>query len=152
VNLWQCALYGAAGGALAGLVDFYQRFAAWRAACGVHLSQNSPGPSPTFFYPREDFYSVLLQVVLGCVGGLLFGGSGQVDGPYAILVVGASAPALLFNVVNGSASQSQTGSSSQNAQTTVAAATAGQLPPVAIPAAQGAPEATSDDGGAGVAN
>ena len=152
MDLWQCALYGAAGGALAGLVDFYQRVLAWRAVCGEHLSQNSPDPSPTFDYPREDFYVVILQVILGCVGGLLFGGTGQVNGPYALLIVGASAPALLFSVVNGSTPQPQTAPSSQNAQTTLGSATTGTLPPAAIPSAQGASETAPAEGGAGVAN
>lgn len=150
MNLWQCALYGAAGGALAGLVDFYQRFIAWRALCGEHLARNSPDPLPRLNYTRQDFYGAVLHVVLGCVGGLLFGGSGQVDGPYAVLVVGASAPALLFNVVNGSGSPPQTSPSSQSTQTALDAATTGTLPPVAIPPAQGASE--TPEGGARVQN
>ncbi|MFF2363817.1 hypothetical protein ACFVU0_14025 [Streptomyces sp. NPDC058122] len=132
--LWQCALYGAAGGALAGLVDFYQRYMAWRALCGARLAQEPPGTLPPLNYTRQDFFGAALHVVLGCVGGLLFGGSGQVEGQYPILVVGASAPALLFNVVSGSVTPSP------------------PMQPQAPTQPAGTPDAAAGEGGARVSN
>ncbi|MFJ2865864.1 hypothetical protein [Kitasatospora sp. NPDC087314] len=108
MSLWQAALLGAMGGAFAGLIDFYQRANQWASAFAEEAAKRRRRPvaPPRLwggtFYNRADLTVAGLEVLLGGLAGVLLAGSGQISGPYATVIVGASAPTLLVRLFNGS--------------------------------------------------
>ncbi|HET6353455.1 hypothetical protein [Streptomyces sp.] len=100
MNLWAFAGLGAAGGLIPGLIDFYNHVAAWRIARrrhrgGVAVGEESPPSFRDHYDIGPDSLAAATHVVLGTLAALLFGGTGQIQGAYAAIVVGASAPILL---------------------------------------------------------
>jgi hypothetical protein len=102
LSLATFALLGAVGGSLRGLIDLYTQIARWHLARRAHRSSRGPDSA----IPRlTDYVDVVPEVVagvvhiaLGAAAGALFGGTGQVAGAYAAVLVGASAPALLMQL------------------------------------------------------
>ncbi|MGX1487777.1 hypothetical protein [Streptomyces tendae] len=92
-------LLGAVGGVLRGVVDIYIQFMNWRSARGVHQRvQPSEHVRPRltqYFDPAVDLAAAGVHSVMGAGMAVLFGTTGQISGPYAAIVVGASAPVLL---------------------------------------------------------
>ncbi|MEV8434749.1 hypothetical protein [Streptomyces chartreusis] len=92
-------LLGAVGGVLRGVVDLYVQFANWRSARGAHQrEQHSEHVRPRltqYFDPAVDLAAAGVHSVMGAGMAVLFGTTGQISGPYAAIVVGASAPVLL---------------------------------------------------------
>ncbi|MFG2274992.1 hypothetical protein ACGFNY_35140 [Streptomyces chartreusis] len=92
-------LLGAVGGVLRGVVDLYVQFANWRSARGAHQrEQPSEHVRPRlmqYFDPAVDLAAAGVHSVMGAGMAVLFGTTGQISGPYAAIVVGASAPVLL---------------------------------------------------------
>ncbi|WP_406417801.1 hypothetical protein [Streptomyces sp. NBC_01614] len=92
-------LLGAVGGVLRGVVDLYIQFANWRSARGAHqreqLSEHVRPRLTQYFDPAVDLAAAGVHSVMGAGMAVLFGTTGQISGPYAAIVVGASAPVLL---------------------------------------------------------
>ncbi|MFE0672448.1 hypothetical protein [Streptomyces sp. NPDC058867] len=92
-------LLGAAGGLLRGVVDLYIQFENWRSARGAHqrdqLSEQERPRLAQYFDPAVDLTAAGVHSVMGAGIAVLFGTTGQISGPYAAIVVGASAPVLL---------------------------------------------------------
>ncbi|MGW0871697.1 hypothetical protein ACWD3Z_14555 [Streptomyces sp. NPDC002740] len=92
-------LLGAVGGVLRGVVDLYVQFANWRSARGTHqreqLSEHVRPRLTQYFDPAVDLAAAGVHSVMGAGMAVLFGTTGQISGPYAAIVVGASAPVLL---------------------------------------------------------
>ncbi len=93
-------LLGAAGGALRGLLDVYNRFLDWQSDRRAH--RQSPagqrGEVPRFadhFDPVADPVAAVVHSGMGAGAAVLFGTTGQISGAYAAMVVGLSAPVLL---------------------------------------------------------
>ncbi|MFF3246587.1 hypothetical protein ACFYWY_23300 [Streptomyces sp. NPDC002870] len=99
-------LLGAAGGSLRGFIDAYSQTMAWRSARREHRRSTATGQEgPTappklneFFDPVPELVAVLFHMALGAGAAFMFGLSGQIDGEYAAIAVGISAPALLTQV------------------------------------------------------
>ncbi|MGW1494347.1 hypothetical protein [Streptomyces sp. NPDC002402] len=76
---------------------------AWRSARREHrraaiTGQESPTAPPKlteFFDPVPELVAVLFHMALGAGAAFMFGLSGQINGEYAAIAVGISAPALL---------------------------------------------------------
>lgn len=93
-------LLGAAGGALRGLLDAYNRFLVWQSDRNAHrrLPAGQVGAPPRFqeyFDPVADPIAAVVHSALGAAAAVLFGTTGQVSGAYAAIVVGISAPVIL---------------------------------------------------------
>ncbi|WP_406146255.1 hypothetical protein [Streptomyces sp. NBC_01012] len=95
-------LLGAAGGLLRGALDLYTRFVSWQADRRVHRRltvEGTAGDVPprfrAYFDPAVDIVAAVLHSAMGAGAAVLFGTTGQIDGEYATLVVGMSAPMLL---------------------------------------------------------
>ncbi|WP_327596133.1 hypothetical protein [Streptomyces chartreusis] len=92
-------LLGAVGGVLRGVVDCYIQFANWRAARNAHqreqLAERVRPRLTQYFDPAVDLAAAGVHSVMGAGMAVLFGTTGQISGPYAAIVVGASAPVLL---------------------------------------------------------
>ncbi|MEU8846278.1 hypothetical protein AB0C70_08595 [Streptomyces sp. NPDC048564] len=92
-------LLGAVGGVLRGVVDLYIQFVNWRSARGAHqreqLSEHVRPRLTQYFDPAVDLAAAGVHSVMGAGMAVLFGTTGQISGPYAAIVVGASAPVLL---------------------------------------------------------
>ncbi|MFI1177618.1 hypothetical protein [Streptomyces melanogenes] len=93
-------LLGAAGGLLRELLDVYTRFMDWQADRRAHrqLSAGQEGKPPQFleyFDPVADPIAAVVHSLLGAGAAVLFGTTGQINGAYAALIVGMSAPLLL---------------------------------------------------------
>lgn len=92
------ALLGALGGSLRGLVDLYNQITQWHNARREHRAGDALGPPPEitkYIDIVPEAIAGVVHIALGAAAGALFGGTGQVAGAYAAVVVGASAPALL---------------------------------------------------------
>ncbi|WP_143254651.1 hypothetical protein [Amycolatopsis azurea] len=92
------ALLGALGGSLRGLVDLYNQITQWHNARREHRAENAAGVPPKltkYIDVVPEAIAGAVHIALGAAAGALFGGTGQVAGAYAAVVVGASAPALL---------------------------------------------------------
>lgn len=92
-------MLGAVGGVLRGVVDLYIKFANWRSDRGAHqreqLSEHARPRLTQYFDPPVDLAAAGVHSVMGAGMAVLFGTTGQISGPYAAIVVGASAPVLL---------------------------------------------------------
>ncbi|MEY9989176.1 hypothetical protein ABIE67_001208 [Streptomyces sp. V4I8] len=92
-------LLGAAGGALRGLLDVYNRFLDWQSDRRARLlSTTDAGEPPRFreyFDPVADPIAAVVHSAMGAAAAALFGTTGQVSGAYAAIVVGISAPVIL---------------------------------------------------------
>ncbi|MFJ2774867.1 hypothetical protein [Streptomyces sp. NPDC087300] len=96
------ALLGAGGGLLRGVVDLYARFTSWRVDRLTHrqlvaagaTQENGPRFS-AYFDPSVDVAAALVHCLLGSVTAAVLGETGQINGEYAAVVVGMSAPMLL---------------------------------------------------------
>ncbi|WP_255951462.1 hypothetical protein [Streptomyces odontomachi] len=115
------ALLGAVGGSLRAVVDAYGQTMAWRAARRTHrrttaggsgtvpsdggggpVTGAQPAPVPPalseFFDPVPELVAGLFHMGLGAATAVVFGLAGQINGGYAAIAVGISAPALLVQV------------------------------------------------------
>ncbi|WP_149551869.1 hypothetical protein [Streptomyces marokkonensis] len=93
-------LLGAAGGALRGLLDVYNRFLDWQSDRRAHrqslTGQGSESPRfLDYFDPVADPVAAVVHSAMGAGAAVLFGTTGQVSGAYAAMVVGLSAPVIL---------------------------------------------------------
>ncbi len=93
-------LLGAAGGALRGLLDVYTRFLDWQSDRRAHrrLPPGQDGEPPQFqqyFDPVGDPVAAVVHSGMGAGAAVLFGSTGQINGAYAAIVVGISAPVIL---------------------------------------------------------
>jgi hypothetical protein len=93
-------LLGAAGGALRGLLDAYNRFLDWQSDRRAHrqLPAGQENEAPKFqdyFDPVADPIAAVVHSAMGAGAAVLFGTTGQVSGAYAAIVVGISAPVIL---------------------------------------------------------
>ncbi|MBT1094196.1 hypothetical protein [Streptomyces sp. Tu102] len=92
-------LLGAVGGVLRGAFDCYIQFANWRSARNAHqreqLAEHERPRLTQYFDPAVDLAAAGVHSVMGAGMAVLFGTTGQISGPYAAIVVGASAPVLL---------------------------------------------------------
>ncbi|MET9387687.1 hypothetical protein ABZY09_43470 [Streptomyces sp. NPDC002928] len=93
-------LLGAAGGALRGLLDAYNRFLDWQSDRSAHrrLPAGQEGEASRFqeyFDPLADPIAAVVHSAMGAAAAVLFGTTGQVSGAYAAIVVGISAPVIL---------------------------------------------------------
>lgn len=94
-------LLGAAGGSLRAFVDFYNHTMEWRAARRTHRQLapvDQPAEAPAFrdfIDPVPDLVAAIFHTALGAGAAAMFGSTGQIDGAYAAIAVGISAPALL---------------------------------------------------------
>ncbi|SEC26136.1 hypothetical protein SAMN05216489_00286 [Streptomyces sp. 3213] len=91
---------GAAGGLLRGLLDVYTQFVSWKADRRAYrqLSSRQEGAAPRFqeyYDPIADPIAAVVHSAMGAGAAVLFGTTGQINGAYAALVVGMSAPMLL---------------------------------------------------------
>ncbi|NEB74381.1 hypothetical protein G3I40_03910 [Streptomyces sp. SID14478] len=99
------ALLGGAGGLLRGAVDFYARFTSWRVDRLAHRQLVAAGAAqatpenrprfPAYFDPSVDVAAAFVHCLLGAGTAALLGRTGQINGEYAAVVVGMSAPMLL---------------------------------------------------------
>jgi hypothetical protein len=102
MEAWQLILLGGGGGFLPGLIDFNNQIQAWKAARRNQLSSpdGARGPDPIGKY--YDFGPCLLatftQVALGAGTVYLLIMCGQMQGPYAAVAVGSTAPTLLSQI------------------------------------------------------
>jgi hypothetical protein len=89
--------YGAAGGSAAEAVVVWGRLHAWQLARHAALADGMALPPFTRFIDLgPDLAVAFTRVLLGCMAGWML--HGQVEGMYAALMVGASAPALLASL------------------------------------------------------
>ncbi|SDC54344.1 hypothetical protein SAMN05216505_102519 [Streptomyces prasinopilosus] len=93
-------LLGAAGGALRGLLDAYNRFLNWQSDRRAHrqspAGQGNEAPRfQEYFDPVADPVAAVVHSAMGAGAAVLFGTTGQVSGAYAAMVVGLSAPVIL---------------------------------------------------------
>lgn len=95
-------LLGAAGGLLRGVLDVYTRFVTWQADRRAHRQWTAAGvaqgQAPRFqvyFDPAVDAAAAVVHSLMGAGAAVLFGMTDQINGEYAALVVGMSAPMLL---------------------------------------------------------
>ncbi|MFC9643511.1 hypothetical protein ACFTZF_33925 [Streptomyces mirabilis] len=93
-------LLGAAGGALRGLLDTYNRFLDWQSDRRAHRQlptgqENEPRKFQDYFDPVADPIAAIVHSAMGAGAAVLFGTTGQVSGAYAAIVVGISAPVIL---------------------------------------------------------
>uniref|UniRef100_A0AAU3GU73 Uncharacterized protein n=1 Tax=Streptomyces sp. NBC_01401 TaxID=2903854 RepID=A0AAU3GU73_9ACTN len=95
-------LLGAAGGLLRGVLDLYARFVSWQADRRVHrrltadgTAREAPPQFRAYFDPAVDIVAAVLHSGMGAGAAVLFGTTGQINGEYATIVVGMSAPMLL---------------------------------------------------------
>lgn len=93
-------LLGAAGGLLRGLLDVYTNFVSWQVDRRVYrqLPAEQAGEVPRFkdyYDPLVDPIAAVVHGAMGAGAAVLFGRTGQINGAYAALVVGMSAPMLL---------------------------------------------------------
>lgn len=91
---------GAAGGLLRGLLDVYTQFVSWkgdrRAYRQLPSRQEAEAPRFQDYYdPIADPIAAVVHSAMGAGAAVLFGTTGQINGAYAALVVGMSAPMLL---------------------------------------------------------
>ncbi|MGK5533745.1 hypothetical protein [Streptomyces sp. URMC 129] len=97
MELWQFALLGACGGGLIEIVALFNRLGEWQTARRTPTGRIRRNPPK--FTSYIDIGPVLAitatRLMLGAAVATAFGGSGQVDGGYAAITVGATAPALL---------------------------------------------------------
>jgi hypothetical protein len=104
VNLQSWILLGAAGGSLRGVIDLYSQFMQWHGARRAYQVQRSSGRRPKVPRFRDhmdvvpEVVASLVHITLGALAGGILGGTGQVAGAYAAVLVGASAPALLMQL------------------------------------------------------
>lgn len=93
----EAAACGAGGGLVAEAVITYGRLSAWQQA--RHSARAAAEPPPrigAFVDPLADSLIALLRVGLGCAAGWLL--HTEVNGMYAAVTVGASAPVLLAQI------------------------------------------------------
>jgi hypothetical protein len=100
VDVPMLILLGAAGGALRGLLDAYNRFLDWQSDRRAHrqtpTGQGSGSPRfQDYFDPVADPVAAVVHSAMGAGAAVLFGTTGQVSGAYAAMVVGLSAPVIL---------------------------------------------------------
>ncbi|MFJ8957362.1 hypothetical protein ACIRO1_45455 [Streptomyces sp. NPDC102381] len=86
-------------------MDFYARFTSWRVDRLVHRQLAATGATQAtqenrphflaYFDPSVDVAAALVHCLLGAGTAALLGGTGQINGAYAAVVVGMSAPMLL---------------------------------------------------------
>ncbi|MFB6876337.1 hypothetical protein [Streptomyces sp. NPDC056323] len=93
-------LLGAAGGALRGLLDAYNRFLDWQSDRRAHRQlsmgqENEPPKFQDYFDPVADPIAAVVHSAMGAGAAVLFGTTGQVSGAYAAIMVGISAPVIL---------------------------------------------------------
>ncbi|MDX3375552.1 hypothetical protein PV390_14210 [Streptomyces sp. ME02-6991-2A] len=93
-------LLGAAGGALRGLLDAYNRFLDWQSDRRAYRrlppgQENVPARFQDYFDPVADPIAAVVHSAMGAGAAVLFGTTGQVSGAYAAIVVGISAPVIL---------------------------------------------------------
>lgn len=93
-------LLGAAGGALRGLLDAYNRILDWQADRSAYrqLPAGEEGEPPRisqYFDPVAAPIAALAHSLMGAVVAVLVGTTGQINGAFAAILVGISAPAIL---------------------------------------------------------
>ncbi|MGW5070462.1 hypothetical protein ACWEQJ_30950 [Streptomyces cyaneofuscatus] len=145
-------LLGAAGGALRGLLDAYNRFLDWQSDRRAHRQlppgqENVPARFQDYFDPVADPIAAVVHSAMGAGAAVLFGTTGQVSGAYAAIVVGISAPVILTQLgrfqsisdaVNGAP---QAGAVAEEG---AAEASPGAVPPAQQPAPAGSGSPPSD--------
>jgi hypothetical protein len=100
VDVPMLILLGAAGGALRGLLDAYNRFLDWQSDRRAHRQSPTGQGSETprfqdYFDPVADPIAAAVHSAMGAGAAVLFGTTGQVSGAYAAMIVGLSAPVIL---------------------------------------------------------
>ena len=98
--------YGAIGGSATEAVDMWRRLHAWQQARHSAITEGAKAPALAKFIDLgPDLAVALTRVVLGCLAGWLL--RSQIEGTYAALVVGASAPALLASLSRANAASTE---------------------------------------------
>ncbi|MFD5496146.1 hypothetical protein ACFWH4_25425 [Streptomyces sp. NPDC127091] len=139
-------LLGAAGGALRGLLDAYNRFLDWQSDRRAHrqLPTGQENEAPKFqdyFDPVADPIAAVVHSTMGAGAAVLFGTTGQVSGAYAAIVVGISAPVILTQLGRVQ-SISDAVNGAPQAGTVAEEGTAGGSPQATLPAQLPAPAST----------
>jgi hypothetical protein len=105
VSLGLFALLGAVGGSLRAVLDLYTQITVWQTVRRRYRMENSsrarrqpPPPLSNFIDVVPEAIAGVVHMGLGATAGMLFGGTGQIAGVYAAILVGASAPALLMQL------------------------------------------------------
>lgn len=93
-------LLGAAGGALRGLLDAYNRILDWQADRSAYRQlpageESEPPRVGQYFDPVAAPVAALAHSLMGAVVAVLVGITGQINGAFAAILVGISAPAIL---------------------------------------------------------
>jgi hypothetical protein len=137
-------LLGAAGGALRGALDAYNRFLDWQLDRRVHRQlpaghEAAPPQFRDYFDPVADPVAAVVHSAMGAGAAVLFGTTGQVSGAYAAVVVGISAPVILAQLGRVQPISDAVSGTVSNAPQTVPAReeqAAQEVPPAAPPAQQ----------------
>lgn len=98
VDVATLILLGGAGGLLRGVLDAYAQFLNWQTDRRTHRQTGQESETPRFqeyFDSGVESVAALLHSGMGAGAAVLLGATGQINGAYAAIVVGISAPVLL---------------------------------------------------------
>lgn len=152
VDVPMLILLGAAGGALRGLLDAYNRFLDWQSDRRAYRQlppgqENVPARFQDYFDPVADPVAAVVHSAMGAGAAVLFGTTGQVSGAYAAIVVGISAPVILTQLGRVQSISDAVNDAPQAgavAEEDAAQASPGAVPPAQQPAPAGSGSPLSD--------
>lgn len=94
---WEFALFGAGGGAFFEAMSIFKYLLLWQSARRTRSGRvrSNPPPLHAYFDVPAHAWMAVIRMALGAGVAALFGGSGQLVGPYAAVALGFAAPAVL---------------------------------------------------------
>jgi hypothetical protein len=97
MSLWQYAILGAAGGALAEALSLFNWITVWQSDRRRTTGKLKAEPPSWREYVdvRVHVWLLVIRMPLGAGTALLFGAAGQISGAYAAVAFGFAAPAVL---------------------------------------------------------
>ena len=97
VQWWECSVCGGIGGALFEVLAVFGWLSEWQAArrTATGRVRGRPPRLLNFVDVPAHAWMLAFRTVLGAGTAALFGGGGQVNGPYIAVAIGFAAPSIL---------------------------------------------------------
>lgn len=97
MHWWQYSLLGAAGGMLVEVLAIFKWLATWQSARRTVTGRvkGSPPRLRTYIDLPVHGWMAVLRMIFGAGAAVLFGATGQINGPYVAVALGFAAPSML---------------------------------------------------------
>lgn len=97
MHWWQFGFLGAGGGALVEFLAVFRCLAAWQSARKTPTGRVKGSPPRLRAYVDLPVHAwmVVCRAILGAGAAVLFGATGQINGPYVAVALGFAAPSML---------------------------------------------------------